>query len=162
MEAISGLLNWSEFLGWFIPACVALGLYLWRRRDSRRRLKKALRSEIQGHERLDDFHRDLNRIVAEQDLTESGGEVKEGVVAPPGFLSTVVYESHVDQLGTLDDDIVEKLITYYTQLRFVKDLVQTIHEGSWLPPSAYNSALGLAYECIEEREDLIEALETTG
>lgn len=150
--------DWSSFLGWFIPASVALGLYVKRKKDQKNRLRVALRSEIQEHGQLVMTETHVQAAIQQHGVASSGGAIRAGIVPPADYLSTVVYESQAGELGSLDAELVDSLVEYYSELRYAKSLLQTMHEGTWLPPAAYGMAPWFIGELIDHREELLRAL----
>lgn len=130
----------ATFLAIFIPAMVGLigswGLYLKRRVDNIRRLRKALRSELEGMTWFT-LWPDKKRVVPAYDPVPA-----------------TLYDQNADDLGSLTDAEVTHLVEFYSRAEVTGRILG--HHGTRLI-EADTSVLGLDLN-KDEREAAIAAL----
>lgn len=104
------LIDSGTFLGLFIPASAGVlgsfALYKKRQRDERRRLRKAIKSELEGMEFFKNWPESVGKTVPKYDV-----------------LATTLYERNADSLGILSDEENERIVEFYTRAKVVQGII---------------------------------------
>ena len=131
-------------------------LYIKRRRDSRRKLKRALVTELNGMENLQDTADTLNSLSERP----PSARISSSKVPPAESFSTTVYVENSTNLGLLSDDNLEGVVAFYTELNKHKQIIQGIREDPEGVPMPDHQTLYEDFTDLpDQRTALLEQLE---
>lgn len=111
------LIDSKTFLSLFIPASAGIlgsfALYNKRRRDEKRRLRKAIKSELEGMEFFKNWPEEAGKMVPKYNI-----------------LATTLYDRNADSLGLLTGKENERIVEFYTRAKVVQGIITRSWEKS--------------------------------
>jgi|GEM_PF-2012229 len=125
---------------------VTIIVYFHRRYTLRKNLAFALSKEIQDHRKdLKNIqpHIDEKRFKESKEVTGSNGDqwnfhrYEPEYVPSPSRLSTDSYDRNTETVAAFKQDTFEGLNQYYSDIRFVRQLLKDINKGNWMPQAAF-------------------------
>lgn len=112
-------------------------LYYKREIDKRRATKQSLRVELERMHALETLAEGLSRL--ERPPTEA--KIPKDTVPAAGSFPTSVYEGNINSLGRLNEELAEKVVSFYTKIMIHKSTISEIRtdreEGDELPMAAH-------------------------
>lgn len=150
----------GTWLGFAVTLIASVGVYLFRRRQQKTKLRRALISELK--------EQDLDQVIKAVNSSESAvppddnGESPEldpSELPPAGTLPTQIYTSNAGNLGILSQDEVDDIVSYYSGLLTQKAIINSIRSDEE-PMTADQKELRDKISDLEDkRSSLIDTLE---
>lgn len=150
----------GTWLGFVVTLIASVGVYLFRRRKQKTKLRRALISELK--------EQDLDQVIKAVNSSESAvppddnGESPEldpSELPPAGTLPTQIYTSNAGNLGILSQDEVDDIVSYYSGLLTQKAIINSIRSDEE-PMTADQKELRDKISDLEDkRSSLVDTLE---
>lgn len=143
--------TWLGLLGTLIGSFGILFLR-WRRQQAK--LRTALISELKHLDKLSEVDETLQSRYSEP-LDE---KISPSTVPPAGMFPTEVYKSNLGNIGMLQEETVDEIVSFYSSLIAHKSIMQSINAGEDLPMADHKELFENVSDQEERRKDLIEKL----
>ena len=156
------MVNWELVISVSISLLIPTGIYIYGRIKTRQRVAQTLITEIEKNStNCSGLRPHLIQAGIVPGNPQSGREkmvqsepieYDPGLVPPGSRFTTVALHSAATELNRFNKNTSEEVINYYRDVEFVKDLIDSIHEGRELPPAAYN-ILKSRFDRLETKTD---------
>lgn len=112
----------------WIPALITVVgsymLYQKKQNEKAERLRISILAELEQLSLIDELPARLNDL----DEPPTKEKIPPDTVPPADAFPTIVYESNVSDLSRLDDEVVEQLVEFYSELLRHKATIRAIHQ----------------------------------
>lgn len=152
LSTLSWIPNWLR-----IAATVLTGgliTYLVRQLIERRKLKKALKSEIRQMHGINTCKTTMES--RKKPSTSSGDYLLAKEVPPPESIPTLVFEKNIGNIGLLKSDEIQNIVEFYTKVLSYKGIISSIRAGEDVPEADQNELWEEIETLARDRETLFD------
>lgn len=135
-------------LGIFATLLSGVIVYLFRQHWERKKLKKALKTELEHMSGLEECADSLDRASL---------PLNEDEIPPGDSISTAVYDGNAARLGLLKSDELTDVVEFYSELVRYKGIMNSLRDGD-VPEADESDLHDSIGEVEEKRKDLIDNL----
>lgn len=149
----------GTWLGFIVTLIASFGVYLYRRKHRRTKLRRALAAELDQQD-LDSVITAVNASEAAVPPGESSDNTELGPaeLPPPGTLPTQVYTSNTGNLGILPENEVKDTVEYYSALLTQKSIIKDIRSGDGAVGADQKELRDTVPDLQDDRSELVETL----
>jgi hypothetical protein len=152
-----GLGTW---LGFLVTITASFGVYLYRRKNRKKKLRRALISELKEQ----DLDQVINAVNSSQSAVppDDNGESPEldpSELPPAGTLPTQIYTSNVGNLGILSQSEIDDIVSYYSGLLTQKAIIESIRTDNEAMAADQKELQDKITDLEDERSSLLDTLE---
>lgn len=144
----------------FVPAMIAVlgsfGLFLYKQARQRRRVRIAIREEIENMSGISDFAGDIEDL--EESQRPPNAELEKEIVPTSESLPITNYQNLAGQLTLLTEDEYRAVVDFYTLLSQHKPVLANIHADSPVPMRNQEDLCEDASKLDEKRNKLLQIL----
>jgi hypothetical protein len=150
----------GTWLGFLITLIASFGVYVYRRKQQKTKLRRSLTSELE--------QQDLDQVINAVNSSESAvppddkGEIPEldsSELPPAGTLPTQIYTSNAGNLGILSQDEVDDIVSYYSGLLTQKAIIESIRSDNEAMTADQKELRNKITDLEDERSSLVDTLE---
>ncbi|WP_439026085.1 hypothetical protein [Haloarchaeobius sp. DT45] len=146
----------STVVGVLVSFLAAVLVYAAKQNWERRKLKRALVTEIQEMEGIESCAKQMNRVSSPPTR-----QLSEDDVPSPGSIPTTIYESNALDIGLLggfsnDDSELVEFVELYSQVLRYKAIIADIRSGGETSNSDQEDLYDNIGDVSEKRDDLLE------
>lgn len=127
MSDVPGIPPWLPIAATLLSG--GLAVYIARQLWERRKLRTALKAEIQSMNGLET----CSAALQSRTRSPSNEPLKPSEVPPSGTIPTMIYESNINRLGLLKSDELADIVEFYSQVLHHKAIIDAIRQDENVP-----------------------------
>ncbi|UTF52787.1 hypothetical protein [Natronosalvus rutilus] len=149
-DSIAWIPNWLRIAVTVLSG--GLATYLVRQQVERKKLLRALKSEIRGMSGIETCKDTMNARGKPSASTEDYLKPKE--MPPTESIPTLVFESNVDNIGLLKPNDIQKIVGFYTKVLNYKGIISSVRSGDSIPEVDQNELWDEIEDLADDRNSL--------